>query len=98
MLQWGSLQRTDFFSVQSRWYNEQKFHNERGGILSARAHDVSGLHALIRASVITFVIVCKFQFSVYFSYLLICAFSREILFMLFMRVRLFMILLGKVNS
>jgi len=30
----------------------------------ARAHDVSGLPALIRASVIIFVIVCKVQLSV----------------------------------
>jgi len=30
----------------------------------ARAHDVSGLPALIRASVINFVIVCTFQLSV----------------------------------
>ena len=30
----------------------------------ARAHDVSGLPALIRASVITFVVVCKVQLSV----------------------------------
>ena len=38
----------------------------------ARAHDMSGLPALIRASVIIFVIVCKVQLSVQFSYLLIC--------------------------
>ena len=57
----------------------------------ARAHDVSGIHALIRASVFTFVIFCKYQFSVYFSYPFICAFSSEIFFMLYMCVRLFML-------
>jgi len=50
-------------------YNEQTCCNECEGTLLA---DVSGLPALIRASVITFVIVCKVQLSVQFSYLLIC--------------------------
>jgi len=38
---------------------------------------VSGLPALIRASVIIFVIVCKVTLSVYFSYLLIRTVSSE---------------------
>ena len=38
----------------------------------SRAHDVSDLPALIGASVIVFVNVCKVQFSVQVSYLLIC--------------------------
>jgi len=40
---------------------------------------VSGLPALIRASLI-FVIVCKVQLLVYFSYLPICAFNSENIF------------------
>jgi hypothetical protein len=43
------------------------------------------------ASVVTVVIVCRVQLSVYFSYLLICAFSMERLFMLFIRKRLFVV-------
>ena len=35
------------------------------------AHDIWGLPALIRASVIIFVIICKVQLSVQFSYLII---------------------------
>jgi len=38
---------------------------------------MSGLPAFIRASVIIFVIVCKVQLSVWFIYLLICAFNSE---------------------
>jgi len=45
--------------------------------------DVSGLPALIRASVIIFVFFCKVQLSVFFSHLLICAFSSEFFFKLF---------------
>jgi len=41
---------------------------------------VTGLSALIRASVIIFVIICKVQLSVQFNYLLICAFSSENIF------------------
>ena len=49
--------------------------------LHACVHDVLGLPALIRASVIIFVIVCKVQLSVWFSFLLICAFSSENIFL-----------------
>ena len=54
-----------FLSVKSGYHNEQRSYNERGGILSTdvtrACDDVSGLPALIRASVIIFVIVCKVQ-------------------------------------
>jgi hypothetical protein len=64
------------------YYNEQflsikpRCYNERDRILSADAaracvHDVSAFPALIRASVIIFVMVCKVQLSVKFSYMLI---------------------------
>ena len=43
-------------------------------------NDVSGLPTLNRASVIIFVIIGMVQLSVYFSYLLICAFSGENIF------------------
>jgi len=49
-----------FLSIKSGCYNEHRFYNERRGILSAdvaHAHDMSGIPALIRASVIIFVIV-----------------------------------------
>jgi hypothetical protein len=52
----------EFLSMKSGCYNES------GGILSAyvhaRAHDVSGLPAMIGALVIIFVIVCEVQLSV----------------------------------
>ena len=44
------------------------------GQSSTRVHDVSGLPALIRASVLIFVIVCRFSYQ--FSSV-ICAFSSE---------------------
>jgi hypothetical protein len=57
-----------FLSIKSGCYNEHKCYNERGGILSAeKAHtsrDVSSLTALIWASVIIYVTVCKVQLSV----------------------------------
>ena len=58
-----------FLSIKSGCYNEHICYNERGGIyyrptLCALAHDVSGLPALIPASVIIFVIVCRVQLSV----------------------------------
>ena len=49
----------------------------------ARAHEVSRLPASIRASVIIFLIVCKDQFLVQFSYLLIFAFSSENMYIFF---------------
>jgi hypothetical protein len=58
-----------FLSIKSECYNEP------GGILTADAarsvHDVLGLAALIRASVIILVSVGKVQLSVKFSYLLL---------------------------
>ena len=62
----------------------------------ARAHDVSGLPALIRAAVI--VIVCKVQLSVQFSYLLICAFSSENIFFLFCYIILAMNLQNRMRK
>jgi len=50
--------------------------------MHARTH-VLRLPALIRASVIIFVIVCKVRLSVYFSYLFICAFSSQFFFSFF---------------
>ena len=55
-----------FLSIKSGCYNEHR------GILSA---------ALIRASVIIFVTLCKAQLSVYFTLLLICAISSENIFL-----------------
>jgi hypothetical protein len=67
MLQRKKFYKEEFLSVKSGCYNEQRCYNERGGILSAsvdaRAHNVSGLPALIRASVINFIIICKVQLS-----------------------------------
>jgi hypothetical protein len=73
------LQQTVFINIISILQRTQMIQlTERNTIgrriTRARAHDVSGLPALIRVSVIIFVIVCKVQFS----YLLICDFSSEI--------------------
>jgi hypothetical protein len=72
---------------KNEYYNKQflliksKCYNDRGGIISADvargAHYVLGLPALIRASVVIFVIVCKIQLSVWFSYLLICTVCKS---------------------
>jgi len=62
----GVCYNEPFLSIKSGYYNEHRCNNERGGILSAdvarACDDVSGLPALIRASVIL-VIVCKVQLS-----------------------------------
>jgi len=57
----GLCYNEQFLSIKSGYYNEYSCNNERGGILSAdvarACDDVSDLPALIRASVIIFVIV-----------------------------------------
>jgi len=72
----GVCYNEQFLSIKSGYYNEHRCNNEPGVILSAdvarACDDVSDLPTLIRASVIIFVIVCKNQLSVQFSYLLIC--------------------------
>jgi len=69
-LQSGMLQRTVFIDKIRMLQRTQMLQRLRRNTIG-----LSGLPALIRASVFIFVIVCKFQLSVQFSYLLIYAFS-----------------------
>ena len=83
---WFSL-----FYIQSVCYNERSYYERMlqqtifinkvrmlQRTIGRRSTRVSGLSALIRASVIIRVIVCKVRLSVYFSFLLICALSSEV--------------------
>ena len=74
-IQWGMLQRTNVTTKSFYKYNQDTTTNVveyYRPTQHAPAHDVSDLSALIRAAGIIFVIVCMVQFSVQFSYLLIC--------------------------
>ena len=85
-IQWVALQRTNSttnsFRQDATMNTDAATKSEEYYRLTqhARAHDVSGLPVMIRASVIIFVIVCNVQLSVQFSYLLIRAFGSENIF------------------
>ena len=79
-----------FLSLMSKYswicYNENRCYNERRGLILA---DVARKCAWpVRSS--SFIIVCKVQLPVYFSYLLIRAFCNEHIFLLFCYIILVM--------
>ena len=93
------LQRTIFINKirMLQWTQMlQRTRRNTIGRCSKRTHMTGRAFTIwLRASFIIFVIVCKVQLSVYFSYLLIFAFSRERLFMVLMCVRLLMLFIRK---
>ena len=84
------LQRTVFISKIWMLQRTQTLHRTRRSTVGRRSTRVRMMcRAFIRASVIIFVIVCEVKLSVWFSYLLICAFSSENIFLLFCYIILY---------